>query len=69
MISFSDVTKNYGDTRVLGPVTATIPEGGITSLIGPNGAGKSTLLTIMGRLIEADAGSVSIGGLDVRRAK
>lgn len=69
MISFSDVTKHYGDTRVLGPVTATIPEGGITSLIGPNGAGKSTLLTIMGRLIEADAGSVSIGGLDVRRAK
>ncbi|SEB46925.1 iron ABC transporter ATP-binding protein [Arthrobacter woluwensis] len=69
MISFSDVTKNYGDTRVLGPVTATIPEGGITSLIGPNGAGKSTLLTIMGRLIEADAGSLSIGGLDVRRAK
>ncbi|WP_144629937.1 iron ABC transporter ATP-binding protein [Arthrobacter woluwensis] len=69
MISFSDVTKNYGDTRVLGPATATIPEGGITSLIGPNGAGKSTLLTIMGRLIEADAGSVSIGGLDVRRAK
>jgi len=69
VISFSDVTKNYGDTRVLGPVTATIPEGGITSLIGPNGAGKSTLLTIMGRLIEADAGSVSIGGLDVRRAK
>jgi len=69
VISFSDVTKNYGDTRVLGPVTATIPEGGITSLIGPNGAGKSTLLTIMGRLIEADAGSVSIGRLDVRRAK
>jgi iron complex transport system ATP-binding protein len=69
VISFSDVTKNYGDTRVLGPVTATIPEGGITSLIGPNGAGKSTLLTIVGRLIEADAGSVSIGGLDVRRAK
>lgn len=69
MISFSDVTKNYGETRVLGPVTATIPEGGITSLIGPNGAGKSTLLTILGRLLEADSGSVSVGGLDVRRAK
>jgi len=69
VISFSDVTKNYGETRVLGPVTATIPEGGITSLIGPNGAGKSTLLTILGRLLEADSGSVSVGGLDVRRAK
>ncbi|MFJ3958026.1 ABC transporter ATP-binding protein [Arthrobacter sp. NPDC090010] len=68
MISFSDVTKNYGETRVLGPVSATIPQGGVTSLIGPNGAGKSTLLTILGRLAEADSGTVSVGGLEVRRA-
>lgn len=65
MISFSDVTKNYGDTRVLGPVTATIPEGGITSLIGPNGAGKSTLFSVIGGARKATAGSITFNGHDV----
>ncbi|WP_226346543.1 iron ABC transporter ATP-binding protein [Agilicoccus flavus] len=65
MIEFENVSKTYGTTCVLGPVTGSIPSGGITSLVGPNGAGKSTLLTIMGRLLEPTTGRVCIGGLDV----
>jgi iron complex transport system ATP-binding protein len=67
VISVSDVTKVYGNTRVLGPVNLDIPAGGITALVGPNGAGKSTLLTIIGRLVEPTSGRVTVAGLDVAR--
>ena len=69
MIDFADVTKDYLDSRVLGPVTGSIAEGGITSLIGPNGAGKSTLLTIIGRLLDPSSGTVTVGGMDVRTTR
>ncbi|GAB49426.1 iron ABC transporter ATP-binding protein [Mobilicoccus pelagius] len=68
MITFTDVTKSYGATRVLGPVSGTIPDGGVTSLVGPNGAGKSTLLMILGRLLDPTTGSATVGGLDVATA-
>ena len=38
---------------------------GFTAIIGPNGAGKSTLLATIGRLVGADAGTITVGGLDV----
>lgn len=65
MIALTDVAKSYDGVTVLGPVTLDIPRGGITALVGPNGAGKSTLLTIIGRLLDADAGTVTVGGADV----
>ncbi|UCR88450.1 iron ABC transporter ATP-binding protein [Mycetocola spongiae] len=69
MIEFSDVLKSYPGGTVLGPVSGSIAEGGITSLVGPNGAGKSTLLTIIGRLLEPTAGTVSVAGIPVIAAR
>ncbi|MFC4222571.1 ATP-binding cassette domain-containing protein [Lysinibacter cavernae] len=69
MIQLEDVSKDYDGHHVLGPVSATIAQGGITSLIGPNGAGKSTMLTVIGRLLEPTTGTVTVGGLDVRASK
>ncbi|MDO1480926.1 iron ABC transporter ATP-binding protein [Rhodococcus ruber] len=66
MITVRDLAKNYAGTTVLGPVDIDVPRGGLTSIIGANGAGKSTLLTIVARLLDSDAGSVSIDGLDLR---
>ncbi|WP_309071982.1 iron ABC transporter ATP-binding protein [Arthrobacter sp.] len=65
MIQLSGVTKAYGAETVVDSVTATIRQGGITSIIGPNGAGKSTLLSMMSRLLPLDSGSVVIEGMDV----
>jgi sodium transport system ATP-binding protein len=42
-------------------------DGRITGLLGPNGAGKTTTLRIAAALIEPDAGSVRVDGIDVAR--
>ena len=69
MITLENVTKTYSGETTIGPINVEIPSGGITSLLGPNGAGKSTVLTMMGRLMTPDSGSITVGGLDVAKAK
>lgn len=69
MITTSSVTKRFGDTVVCDDVTLHVPAGGVTSIIGPNGAGKSTLLALMSRLEPANAGVITVDGLDVSTTK
>ncbi|MFD6948830.1 iron ABC transporter ATP-binding protein [Nocardiopsis sp. TSRI0078] len=68
MIELTDLTKAYGAETVLRDVCLRIERGGVTSIIGPNGAGKSTMLTIIGRLLRADGGRVTVDGDDVASA-
>lgn len=67
MIRTEAVSRRYGDALVVDNVTLALPAGGVTSIIGPNGAGKSTLLSMVSRLLEMSAGSVTVDGLDVSR--
>jgi iron complex transport system ATP-binding protein len=67
MIRAEAVTRAYGDTVVVDAVSLDFPKGGITSIIGPNGAGKSTLLSMVSRLLDMTAGSVTVDGLDVSK--
>lgn len=65
MITLENVSKTYGAETTIGPVSFEIPAGGVTALVGPNGAGKSTVLTMMGRLQEADSGTITVNGRDI----
>lgn len=67
VISFSDVTKSYGELTALKAISFTIRPGEIVGLLGPNGAGKSTLFQIAAGLFAPDGGQVSVFGLDYRR--
>jgi sodium transport system ATP-binding protein len=72
MIRIERLSKTFG-SRGTGRVSAVqdvsfaAADGEITGLLGPNGAGKTTLLRMLATLIVPDAGSASIGGLDVVR--
>jgi ABC-2 type transport system ATP-binding protein len=57
--------KAYGKNTVLESVDFGVQRGEIYALLGPNGAGKTTTVNILSTLIEPDAGSVAIGGVDV----
>ena len=65
MIEIRNVLKSYDGTKVVDDVSVDIPHEAVTAIIGPNGAGKSTLLSVVARLLRADTGTVSVGGLDI----
>lgn len=66
-VQFEDVRFSYdGQTEVLHGITLTAPAGGFIALVGPSGSGKTTLARLVVRHWDVDAGSVSIGGTDVR---
>ncbi len=66
-IEVSGVTKRFGDFVALDDVNVSLPTGQLTALLGPSGGGKSTLLRIIAGLDSADAGTVSIEGVDATK--
>jgi ABC-2 type transport system ATP-binding protein len=59
--------KSYGSVHALRGVDFAARTGSILGLLGPNGAGKTTAVRILTTLLEADAGSARVAGLDVKR--
>ncbi|MEU8892738.1 ABC transporter ATP-binding protein [Streptomyces sp. NPDC048442] len=60
------VLDNRGGTDVLHDVSFRAEPGRMIALVGSSGAGKSTIAQLLPRLYDADAGTVRIGGVDVR---
>jgi ATP-binding cassette subfamily F protein uup len=56
-----NVSKSFGDNKVLRGVSLTVRRGEKLAVIGPNGLGKSTLLKIMLGQLEPTSGEVEIG--------
>ena len=65
-ISFESVTFAYEDNKVLNQISFTAPERTMTAIVGPSGAGKTTILRLIARFWDTSAGTVRIGGVDVR---
>lgn len=64
-IRIRGLEKSYRDLHVLRGVDLDVAPGSIVALLGSNGAGKTTVVKILSTLIAADAGTVSVNGLDV----
>lgn len=65
MIRTTNITKSFGELKVLKGIDLEIREGEIISIVGASGAGKTTLLLIMGTLMNKDRGKVWIGDTDI----
>ncbi len=59
-IQTHDLTKGYGSTIALHPLTLDVPRGAVFALVGHNGAGKTTLIKILMNMIRPTSGSASI---------
>jgi ABC-2 type transport system ATP-binding protein len=66
-IEVRGLVKRFGDVRALDGVDLTVRQGEMVGLLGPNGAGKTTLVRVLATLLEADAGTAHVLGLDVKR--
>src|SRR5271165_6667135 len=62
LISFSDVSRFYGEVLGVNRVKLAIPPG-ITSLVGANGSGKTTLMNLMSGLIRPTRGEIRVLGV------
>src|SRR5512144_1827017 len=59
-VTFSNIEKSYGTTKVIHGISFDIADGEFTVLVGPSGCGKSTLLRMLAGLEEITAGTISI---------
>ena len=63
-LSFHDVTKAYGDNKVLSGINLELNAGEYLGLVGVNGAGKTTLIKCLLDFTAVNSGSISIFGKD-----
>jgi ABC-type sugar transport system ATPase subunit len=65
-LEFDCISKSFFGVRALSEVTMSVREGDVLGLIGENGAGKSTLMNILGGVVAADVGTITLFGDDFR---
>lgn len=65
-IALEHVSFAYGENEILKDVSLAIPENTMTAFVGSSGAGKTTMAMLIARFWDVDAGSITIGGTDVR---
>jgi len=68
LLQAADVSFAYGPGLAgLHGVSIDVPRGGLVGIIGPNGSGKTTLLRLLGGMLAAGSGRITIDGRDLAR--
>ena len=72
LIAYAHAGKSFGGGRgaervlAVDDVSLDVAEGEFLAIVGGSGSGKTTLLRLANRLIDADSGSITVEGEDVR---
>ncbi|WP_297550991.1 ABC transporter ATP-binding protein [Thermococcus sp.] len=67
VIQLTNVSKSFGNTKVLKKINLRISKGEFVVIAGENGSGKTTLLKLMTGLLLPDEGEIRVLGFDVSR--
>ena len=62
LVELKNVSKSFGNKKVLDRVNLKIPRGKIIGLLGKNGTGKSTLIKLINDLLTTSEGEILING-------
>ncbi|TDX46351.1 amino acid ABC transporter ATP-binding protein [Orenia marismortui] len=65
MLKIKNLTKSFGNLKVLKDIDLSVAEGEVVVIIGPSGSGKSTFLRSINILEEADDGFLKLDNLEV----
>jgi ATP-binding cassette subfamily B protein IrtB len=65
-IEFNHVSFGYDSREILHDVSFKIPQNTTTAVVGRSGSGKSTLCNLIARFYDVNAGTVKIGGRNVK---
>jgi NitT/TauT family transport system ATP-binding protein len=68
IIAFEDVALSLGGDKIYDHLTFDVRRGEFLCIVGPSGCGKSTSLRLIGGLLEADSGRVTVDGRSPRDA-
>lgn len=68
-IEINNVSKSFGEKKVLDGISLSIHKGEIFGLLGPSGAGKTTLIKILTGQLKARQGTTAINGIDSQQLK
>ena len=69
ILEVSGVDRSFGGVKALQGMDLTLEAGETSALIGPNGSGKSTLVNVITRMVDAERGTIRVGGVDVTHEK
>lgn len=65
-VELKDVRFAYHDKEVLHEINLHIALGTVNALVGPSDSGKSTIARLIASLWDVKAGSIELGGVDIR---
>ncbi len=65
-VLLTGLVKAYGPVSAVDGVDLDVPAGELVTVVGPSGSGKSTVLRLIAGLERPDAGTVAVGGQDLR---
>lgn len=69
ILEVKNLSKTFGDLKVLKDISFSVEEGQVVSVIGPSGSGKSTLLRCINQLEHADGGEINVCGMNMLRTE
>jgi len=64
-VSFSEVSRRFGDVRAVDNVSFDIADGEFFSMLGPSGSGKTTCLRLIAGFEQPSSGHVKVHGVNV----